>query len=309
MKIVFIHPEVKGIEEFKSILSKELPEFKILTSINEAEKKEVEILIFWLKVPSCLDSFPNLKLILSCGSGIDHFINKLKIQNNITLVRLVDPYLRNRVANYVLKETVENFFSSIIVRGLKEESEHIVSMVKEQHIKVGIMGLGLIGSSIASLLKEYGFIISGWVKSSKKKDVEEIYYGELELYSFVQSVDVLVCQLPLTTETYGILNEKLFNQLKNGVFVINTGRGEHLEELDLLKAIECGKISGACLDVTKNNPLPEGHPFLLNSKIKITPHIAGYVGPETQAPYACEIIKNYFSNKELDGVVNLKNRY
>ncbi len=309
MKTILIHPEVKGVDVFKSIISKKLPEFNIVTSVNKAQKKEVEVLIFWLKVPSYLGSFPNLKLILSCGSGIDHFINKVKLPSYATLVRLVDPYLRFRVANYVLNQIIFSFSNSIPLGGLSEDCEHNKNLIKDRKIKVGIMGLGLIGLTIARTLKENGFITSGWVKSGKKKLVEDIYYGENELYKFVKNIDVLVCQLPLTSETKGILNKNLFNQLKNGVLLINTGRGEHLEEIDLLKAIEYGKISGACLDVIKNNPLPKSHPFFSNPKIKITPHIAGYVGPETQAPYACKIIKSYFSNKKLEGIVNIKNEY
>ena len=102
-----------------------------------------------------------------------------------------------------------------------------------------------------------------------------MYTGKKELFEFARKSDVLVCQLPLTTETKGILDVNLFNQMPKGSYLINTGRGEHLVENDLLTAIECGNLSGACLDVLNNNVSYENHPFLNNTKIKITPHIAG----------------------------------
>jgi glyoxylate/hydroxypyruvate reductase A len=113
----------------------------------------------------------------------------------------------------------------------------------------------------------------------------------------------------LTKETKGILNIKLFRHLPDGAYLINVGRGAHLIQSDLIRGLEMGKISGACLDVFDVEPLPSDHPFITNPKIKITPHIAGYIGPETQAPYASQIIASYYKNEKTKGEVDYLSLY
>jgi glyoxylate/hydroxypyruvate reductase len=309
MKTILIHQDVKGSMEFLSILSNSLPEYLVTTSLDETNPSDVEVLIFWLNVPEYLSKLNNCKLILSCGSGIDHFIHLLDIPKNVCLVRLVDPYLRKRVSNYVLARILEKYYPSFNGVDLELYKERISNLMHDKPIRVGIMGLGLIGESISNLLIEYGFKVSSWVNKKKIRSISHIYVGKSELFEFVKKSDVLVCQLPLTEETKGILNINLFNHMPKGSYLINTGRGEHLVEYDLITAIESGNLSGACLDVLKEYKTNEINPLFNNPKIRITPHIAGYIGPNTQAPYASEVINNFFKGNFIDGVVDNHLKY
>jgi glyoxylate/hydroxypyruvate reductase A len=309
MKTILIHQDVKGSMEFLSILSNSLPEYLVTTSLDETNPSDVEVLIFWLNVPEYLSKLNNCKLILSCGSGIDHFIHLLDIPKNVCLVRLVDPYLRKRVSNYVLARILEKYYPSFNGVDLELYKERISNLMHDKPIRVGIMGLGLIGESISNLLIEYGFKVSSWVNKKKIRSISHIYVGKSELFEFVKKSDVLVCQLPLTEETKGILNINLFNHMPKGSYLINTGRGEHLVEYDLITAIESGNLSGACLDVLKEYKTNEINPLFNNPKIRITPHIAGYIGPNTQAPYASEVINNFFKGDFIDGVVDNHLKY
>lgn len=309
MKTILIHQDVKGSMEFLSILSNSLPEYLVTTSLDETNPSDVEVLIFWLNVPEYLSKLNNCKLILSCGSGIDHFIHLLDIPKNVCLVRLVDPYLRKRVSNYVLARILEKYYPSFNGVDLELYKERISNLMHDKPIRVGIMGLGLIGESISNLLIEYGFKVSSWVNKKKIRSISHIYVGKSELFEFVKKSDVLVCQLPLTEETKGILNINLFNHMPKGSYLINTGRGEHLVEYDLITAIERGILSGACLDVLRDYKTNEINPLFNNPKIRITPHIAGYIGPNTQAPYASEVINNFFKGNFIDGVVDNHLKY
>ncbi len=309
MKTILIHHEVKGSLEFLTILSNSLPEYLVTTSLDETNPSDVEVLIFWLNVPEYLSRLNNCKLILSCGSGIDHFIHSLDIPKNVCLVRLVDPYLRKRVSNYVLARILEKYYPSLNGIDFELNKQRISKMINKKPLRVGIMGLGLIGDSISKLLIEYGFIVSSWVNKKKKRSISDVYVGKSELYVFSKKSDVLVCQLPLTEETKGILDINLFNHMPKGSYLINTGREQHLVEYDLITAIERGNLSGACLDVLKDYKSNENNPFFNNPKIKITPHIAGYIGPKTQAPYASEVIYNFFKGKFIEGVVDNHLKY
>lgn len=309
MKTILIHPDVKGVEEFRNILSNSLHHYNIASSIEEAELSNIEVIIIWRIVPAYLSHLPNLKLILSCGSGIDHLSDLSGIPKHLPLVRLVDPYLRNRVSDYVLQQILEKYFPNISQIDLVKAQKEIYEAVQESKLHVGIMGLGLIGSSIVQKLKDFGFQVSGWANTQKKRVVSEVYIGKGELNVFAQQTNILVCQLPLTQETKGILNINLFKHLPDGAFLINVGRGEHLVASDLLLGLKNGKLSGACLDVLSIQPLALNHPFNTIPNIKVTPHIAGYIGPDTQAPYACEVIESYFKNKKVEGIVNYKAMY
>lgn len=309
MKTILIHPDVKGVEEFRNILSNSLHHYNIASSIEEAELSNIEVIIIWRIVPAYLSHLPNLKLILSCGSGIDHLSDLSGIPKHLPLVRLVDPYLRNRVSDYVLQQILEKYFPNISQIDLVKAQKEIYEAVQESKLHVGIMGLGLIGSSIVQKLKDFGFQVSGWANTQKKRVVSEVYIGKGELNVFAQQTNILVCQLPLTQETKGILNINLFKHLPDGAFLINVGRGEHLVASDLILGLKNGKLSGACLDVLSIQPLALNHPFNTIPNIKVTPHIAGYIGPDTQAPYACEVIESYFKNKKVEGIVNYKAMY
>jgi glyoxylate/hydroxypyruvate reductase A len=309
MKTILIHPDVKGLEEFRNILSNSLHHYNITSSIEEAELSNIEVIIIWRIVPAYLSHLPNLKLILSCGSGIDHLSDLSGIPKHLPLVRLVDPYLRNRVSDYVLQQILEKYFPNLSQIDLVKAQKEIYEAVQESKLHVGIMGLGLIGSSIVQKLKDFGFQVSGWANTQKKRVVSEVYIGKGELNVFAQQTNILVCQLPLTQETKGILNINLFKHLPDGAFLINVGRGEHLVASDLILGLKNGKLSGACLDVLSIQPLALNHPFNTIPNIKVTPHIAGYIGPDTQAPYACEVIESYFKNKKVEGIVNYKAMY
>lgn len=309
MKTILIHPAVKGVEEFRNILSNSLHHYNIASSIEEAELSNIEVIIIWRIVPAYLSHLPNLKLILSCGSGIDHLSDLSGIPKHLPLVRLVDPYLRNRVSDYVLQQILEKYFPNLSQIDLVKAQKEIYEAVQESKLHVGIMGLGLIGSSIVQKLKDFGFQVSGWANTQKKRVVSEVYIGKGELNVFAQQTNILVCQLPLTQETKGILNINLFKHLPDGAFLINVGRGEHLVASDLILGLKNGKLSGACLDVLSIQPLALNHPINTIPNIKVTPHIAGYIGPDTQAPYACEVIESYFKNKKVEGIVNYKALY
>jgi glyoxylate/hydroxypyruvate reductase A len=309
MKTILIHSDVKGAEEFRKILSISLPHFNITSSIEETELYNIEVVIIWRILPDILNHLPNLKLILSCGSGIDHLSDLSVIPNHLPLVRLVDPYLRNRVSDYVLIQILDKYFPTLSQLNLVEAQNEIYKSVQKSNLQIGIMGLGLIGSSIVQKLVDFGFQVSGWVNTQKKRVISLVYIGKSELNVFAQQTNILVCQLPLTKETKGILNMNLFNNLPKGAFLINVGRGEHLVESDLIIALKNGKLSGACLDVLTVQPLAINHSFNSIPNIKVTPHIAGYIGPDTQAPYACEVIDSFFKNKKVEGIVNYKTMY
>ena len=136
-----------------------------------------------------------------------------------------------------------------------------------------------------------------------------VLIGGDELPAFLSKTNILICLLPLTTETNGILNEQLFAHLPDQAYLINVARGAHLVEKDLLTAIETGKISGACLDVFAEEPLPDTHPFWGRREITITPHIASITNPFTAAQQVVENYQRAVAGKSLLNRVDLERQY
>jgi glyoxylate/hydroxypyruvate reductase A len=134
--------------------------------------------------------------------------------------------------------------------------------------------MGVLGRAVLDRLATYGFRLRGWNRSLREMPGVENFAGVDQLQPFLSGCDVLVCRLPLTPVTKGILSRKTFATLPAGAAVINVGRGQHLVEADLLEALDSGRLSRAILDVTDPEPLPAEHPFWAHRRVFDTPHVA-----------------------------------
>jgi glyoxylate/hydroxypyruvate reductase A len=137
---------------------------------------------------------------------------------------------------------------------------------------VGILGLGVLGERVAKAVAQFDFPVNGWSRSPKALDGVQCFHGEAQLQDFLAASRIVVCLLPLTSETDSILNARSLAQIRPGGYVINVARGAHVVDADLLAAIDSGHLAGATLDVFRVEPLPQGHAFWNHPKITVTPH-------------------------------------
>jgi glyoxylate/hydroxypyruvate reductase A len=145
------------------------------------------------------------------------------------------------------------------------------------------MGLGELGATAARQLVAHGFQVLGWSRNPKAIEGVVSYAGRSELHSFLHRSDILVCLLPLTSDTEGILDAATFDELPHGACVINVARGRHLVEHDLVQALDSGHLAGATLDVFRVEPLPPDSPLWGHPKVLLTPHVASYSVPASAA--------------------------
>ncbi|HET8854636.1 MAG TPA: NAD(P)-dependent oxidoreductase, partial [Salinimicrobium sp.] len=176
-------------------------------------------------------------------------------------------------------------------------------------ITVGLMGMGVLGTSVAGKLQGSGFNVQGWVRTSRDNRDSNIFVGSEELDEFLGKSQILICLLPLTPLTEGILNRKLFEKLPQNAYIINVARGGHLIEEDLLQMIGSGHLSGAALDVFRTEPLPPEHAFWKNPSISITPHIASVTNPFSVVSQILDNFELMKQGKELKNIVERKNGY
>ena len=176
-------------------------------------------------------------------------------------------------------------------------------------LKVGILGLGELGLCAAKLLKHIGYDVAGWSRTPKDIEGLRCYAGAQRLAEMLARSQVLVCLLPLTPSTRGILNASLFQQLPRGAYVINCARGGHLVESDLMAALDEGHLAGAALDVFEEEPLPAGHPFWKHPEIAVTPHASAPTIPDTAILSVGESIARFEAGEGLRYVVDFKRGY
>lgn len=301
MSVLVISPG-RDPEVWVQELKNQHPGMEIHKFPEEHNQEEVEYAVAWKHPRGIFKNYPNLKVIASMGAGVDHITSDPAIPDHITITRVVDNQLSIDMSDFVL---------ALVMERLKNLSFHHNNpswepkkYLRIQDQRIGIMGMGILGSAVAKKLKLNGFQVSGWAREERKLNDIHVF-GENSLEDFLKQTDILVCLLPLTRETENILNKELFELLPQGAYVINVARGEHLVEYDLLEMIDKGHLSGASLDVFRKEPLPEEHPFWKHKSIRITPHIASVTDPKTVVP---QIIENYNRMKDGEPLKNVVKR-
>ena len=261
---------------------------------------EIVYALVWRPQPGLLASLPNLKLILSLGAGIDHILVDPLLPRGVPIVRLVDPYLIAAMSEYVVLQVMR-----LHRRDLDYQAQQQTGVWRELPQKnagerpVGILGFGAIGQDAAQKLAGLGFPVSGWTRQPREIAGFTTYAGVSGLPRLLAGSEVLVCLLPLTGATEGILNARTFGLLPEGAGLVNASRGAHLVEADLIPALDRGQLSAAALDVFRDEPLPPGHPFWRHPRILITPHIAGVTNPVTAAPIILDNIRRCVAGRAL----------
>lgn len=252
----------------------------------------VEIALAYKPPPGLLRSLPRLRAVLSLAAGLDHLDGDRGPNPGIPVVPLRDPEFARIMAEYVLTCVMRHHrdFHRFAAAQARREWRFRPPLPASERT-VGILGLGPLGQRAAALLATVGFKVLGWSRSHKAVPGTTVFDGQKGLLEIAKLSDILVCLLPLTPETSGILDRRLFGLMPPGASLVNVGRGQHVVEADLLEALDAGQLSGATLDVMATEPPEPAHPFWTHPGILLTPHIAAFPRPETAAPIIAEIIE------------------
>lgn len=273
--------------------------------------EEIDYVLSFRPPPGLLKTFPKLKAIYSLGAGVDGFLADPDFPKQVPLVRFVDPQLSTEMAQYVVMHTLLQHRHQSVFDAAQQHSrwQQMVLPRKTSDTRIGILGLGEIGTVAGERLRDLGFPVSGWSRSPKSVRGIESYAGRGEFASFLGNSDFLICLLPLTPDTRGILNAKTFAMLPKGAYVINVARGGHLVEPDLIAALDSGHLAGATLDVFQTEPLPDTSPLWKHPKVIVTPHIAAISDPIVAANFVIDGIARAERGELHPNAVNVNRGY
>lgn len=308
MTVLYKANVVRGAE-WATFFAERAPHLPFRLWPDIGDPRDVRYLVAWVPPEDILTTFPNLELVFSVGAGVDQF-DATKLPAHIPLVRMLEPGIAETMVEYV----------TMAVLGLHRDLLQFINQQKAQvwreiritpakRRRVGVIGLGQLGQAVLERLNAFEFPLLGWNRSPREIAGVACYAGTDTLPNFLAQSDILVCLLPLTDETRGILNADLFARLPRGAGLVNVGRGSHLIDADLLAALDSGALSGAVLDVTDPEPLPAGHPFWSHPRILLTPHNASMTSPDTAVDFVLDVIARHRRGEELPGLVDRRRGY
>ncbi len=300
----------KDPKPWKSQLQDKIRNTEIEIYPNIQDKSKVDFIICWKPTDRVFDEFPNLKVVQSVGASIDHIINSQKINEHIIISRIVDKKLSVDMWEYLLSVVLSemknlNFYYKNKANKIWKQKEY----KSINDTTISILGLGKIGSYVAEKFAEIGFEVKGWSNSQKEITNVKSYIGKDEFYKCLENSDFLINILPLTKETTEIINKKSLKKIKKGGFFINVGRGEHLNEANLIELLNKKHLSGALLDVFREEPLKDKNILWKQSNLYITPHIASLTNVKSVINQIAENHHRFIANKKLLNVVSLKKGY
>jgi glyoxylate/hydroxypyruvate reductase A len=296
-------------------LKKAAPSLDVRAWPNVGNASDITYAAAWLPPPNELKRFANLKVIFSLGAGVDAILSDPTLPDGVPIVRVNDADLTGRMSEYIVMHVLLHHRQQ---RRLDENQRNKVWDSFPTHaasaLTVGIMGLGVLGSDAARKLAMLGFNVVGWSRSQKQVTGVKCFAGAGGFDAFLGETDILVCLLPATSETDGIINRQLIRKLsRKGPFgapiLVNAGRGRQQVEADILACLNSGELYGATLDVFGKEPLPTDSPLWSHPKMTITPHAAADSDPETICRYVYRQIEKFERGEGLENLVDRMRGY
>ena len=263
----------------------------------------IRYLAAWNPSAALIATLPALDVLFSIGAGIDQF-DMTRLPAHVRVVRMIEPGIAQGMVEYATMAALMLHRNLIDYRTAQKDARWApIKLVPAAARRIGVMGLGNLGQAVLGALAPFGFALSGWSRSRHRLEGVDCFAGEAELPTFLAACDILICLLPLTPETRGILCRETLSVLPRGAGLINVGRGAHLVEHDLLPLIDEGHLSGAILDVFDPEPLPANHSFWTHPRIVMTPHVASMTRADSAAQALIANIRRFEAGADMEGEV------
>lgn len=296
-------------DHWREALQREMPELEIRVWPDAGRLEDIDYALVWASPDELLHELPRLRVVFSLGAGVDHLVGA-QLPAGIPLVRMVDPALTEGMVEYVLYQVLRHHRGMSVYEARQaREDWRVHDQVRPGERRIGLLGLGELGGACAHALTGLGFDVGAWVRTPREHAGVRVFAGPDGLDALAGRSDILVCLLPLTEATRGLLASGLFRRMPRGAVLVNAARGEHLVEEDLLVALGEGQLAHAVLDVFASEPLPTGHPFWRHPRVTVTPHAASLTNPGTGAARVAAGIRRDLVGEPLEHVVDPERGY
>ena len=291
-------------------LQKWCPSLSVVTQNDAYDPEQVRWVAAWNPPPGLFAPFQQLKGVFALGAGVDAFVRRPDLADNIPLVRLLDAGMAQQMVEYILWSvlTVQRDFDTYAQ--LQQQQTWQVSVARSRaEMRLGVLGLGALGQSVAQQLAELGYPVQGWKRSAIDLPGVDVLTGEAGLEQVIRHSDVLISLLPNTPQTQGLLNYERLSRLPQGAVLVNVARGVQVVDEDLIRLLDDGHLRLAVLDVFYPEPLPSEHPFWAHPKVVVTPHVAAETLPYPAAEQVAESLRQLDQGETPAGLVTGREGY
>lgn len=308
---VLLSTKAAAMQDWRAALLACDPTLDIRMFPDAGDPAGIEAAVVWTAHDMAeLRRYPKLKLIVSMGAGVDHLLRPPGPPPGIPVARLVDRMLTTQMGEWVALNVLRFHRQDLDYRAQQRGAIwHELPAPVTAETRIGILGLGELGGHAAGLLRGLGFSVMGWSRRAKTVQGVAMFHGAEGLTAMAAQTNILVCLLPLTPETRGIVNATLLAKLPRGAFFINGARGGHVVDDDLLAALASGQVAAAALDVFQPEPLPPGHAYWAHPRVVMTPHAASITIPSSAAPQVVENLRRAREGRSLINLVDFSAGY
>jgi glyoxylate/hydroxypyruvate reductase A len=290
-------------ERWIPLLGQALPRDRITTE----PAPDVDIALVATPPAGLFAQLPNLKLVQSLWMGVEGLLEDPALPRHVPLARLIDPGMVHAMAETVIAHVLDWHRHHYYYRQAQRQGRWSRRGQKLPSDRtVGLLGLGELGGYAARKLLALGFGVCGW--SRRPKAIPGARCSTV-LGEVLRASDALVCLLPLTPQTRGLLDARAFALMPHGGCVINLARGPHVVVADLLAALDSGRLAHAYLDVFDVEPLPADSPLWRHPGITLTPHIAALNDPRTSIPKIVENVERIRRGEKPEALVDFAAGY
>lgn len=294
---------------WRELFAAQTPDLRFVTKEDGPPPADTRYLAAWAPDKALFDQLPALEVLFSIGAGVDQ-MDTAAIPDHVTLVRMIEPGLTQGMVEYGVMATLMLHRDMIDYRVAQDQGRWApLPQVDAGDRRVGVLGLGELGQAVLAALRPYGFVLSGWSRSPRTLPGVTCHAGQDALPAFIAGCDILICLLPLTDDTRGILDHATLSLLPPRAAVVNMARGGHVVADDLLALLDAGHLRGAILDVAEPEPLPAGHPLLVHPRVVVTPHIASTTHAASGAKAVLANIHRHRAGEPMVGVVSRDRGY
>ncbi|MFV3402979.1 2-hydroxyacid dehydrogenase [Pseudomonas sp. NY15463] len=294
---------------WKALFAEHAPDIEVRLWPEIGDPSQIRYLATWQPPEDIAGHFSNLQVLFATSAGVDQFDSNA-LPPSVQIVRMLDPGIVQGIVEYATLAVLAlhrdlPLYLDQQRQGLWQVQQNVPAAQR----RVGVMGLGNLGQAVLRQLHGFGFALRGWSRSAKQIEGVQCYAGDAGLPGFLAGCDILICLLPLTAHTAGILDARLFDALPRGASVVNLGRGGHLREADLLAALDSGQLRRAIVDVLSCEPPAPDHPLLHHPKVWVTPHIGAVTHPASAFQVLLDNLRRHQRGEPMQGRVSRERGY
>jgi glyoxylate/hydroxypyruvate reductase len=297
-------------ELYQRLFKGALPEWDVACWPDEVEVEAVTHVAAWKPPAGFFKRFAKLEAVFVLGAGVDKFLQRDDIGEQVRIVRLTDAGMAQQMTEYCLYGVLHYQRQMDVYQQQQRAAQWRPQPARlAREVRVAVLGLGQLGTQVAQNLAKMGYRVAGWSRQPRQINGVDCVHGDAGLRELLPATDVLFCVLPATLQTRHLLDSERLAWLPADAAIINAGRGSLIDQDALLAQLDQGRLRFALLDVFAAEPLAENHHFWQHPRVLITPHVAAETVPAEAVGQIAANLRALVNGLPVTGLVDRRRGY